>query len=264
MDNWTVFQKWGGGMIFVIATYDVLLNQLVPQDIRGKYLLYSFGWSWQTWTIILLGSLVVTYWWNNRKKEKGGDTRSNSSSGNSIAMQGVKDSPVVKASGGGISKLAGRDYFDRPTFVLNPATTEYEHATPEQLKVRIGRDTYSFVQKLNLVPYAHERNQEQLKAFDEAVLEFNKITNIYGLANIVLAKTSIPHLIVEVSQSFSEYGRTLQYMYTLYERKLVSLRDRGKILKGLEKEIEAASRSSDSWFLTTCSLADMIIKSCKE
>lgn len=48
-------------MIFIIATYDVIVSQFISLDVREKYLLGSFGWSWQTWIIILLSLLLLTF-----------------------------------------------------------------------------------------------------------------------------------------------------------------------------------------------------------
>jgi len=116
------FKVWGNIMIGAITVYSFVVTYLIPPiDQQGKFT-SLFGWSWQTWLITFLISIILTLLTQNwvEKYEKDASALSTSSSANNggLAIQQANNSPVIQASKGGIA--SGRDtYFTQNFFPPN-------------------------------------------------------------------------------------------------------------------------------------------------
>lgn len=79
------FRIWGNLLLAVITVYPFLMEYLIPPSGRTGELTSLFGWSWQTWFILLLVSIVVTLIAQNLvekyDKEEGGNSSANASNG---------------------------------------------------------------------------------------------------------------------------------------------------------------------------------------
>jgi hypothetical protein len=133
---------WGNIVLGAIAIYPFIVAYFIPSKAQGE-LTSLFGSSWQTWLIIFLVSIILTLLTQNwiEKFDKETNTLSTIASANheGVAMQGVNNSPVVKASGTGVA--SGRDtiltqnFFppNNPQIISLPAISgnmEFRHPSP--------------------------------------------------------------------------------------------------------------------------------------
>jgi hypothetical protein len=97
------FRKWISYIVGVLAAYDLIITQFVEPSIRDKYLLIALGWSWQTWLLIILISLVITFLSGNfsdRQQGRGGKGGNARVKGDGAAFGGRGGGSGVYGRGG--------------------------------------------------------------------------------------------------------------------------------------------------------------------
>ena len=134
-------------MIGAITVYPFVVTYLVPSKAQQGELTSLFGWSWQTWLIIFLVSIILTLLIQNwiEKYDKDTSTLSASTSANngSIAIQRAENSPVVQASSGGFASAGNihlTQNFFPPTILQSISTS----VSGGRIEVRHIPDNSSF------------------------------------------------------------------------------------------------------------------------
>lgn len=201
------FKIWGNIMIGAITVYPFVVTYLVPSKAQQGELTSLFGWSWQTWLIIFLLSIIFTLVTQNWIEKYDRDvsalpnTTNTSANNGGVAMQDVKNSPVRYNS-------------PDTNITWNPSIPGFEIPTTKQILRKIGVEIQEFEEQFDRIRYKQLKNRhdEIVKAIDI----FEKIrTGALRHANIELQGTVLLTLFKNLERELNKYplqvGMALQY-----------------------------------------------------
>lgn len=191
------FRIWGNIMIGAITVYPFIVTYLVPSKAQQGELTSLFGWSWQTWLIILLISIILTLltqnWTEKYEKEAiaSPNTTNTSANNGSIALKDVKNSPVRYNS-------------PDTNITWSPSTPGFEVPTTKQILRKIGVEIQELEDQFDRVRYTQLKNRhaEIVKAREI----FDKIrTGALRHAKIELKGTLLLTLFENLERELNRY-----------------------------------------------------------
>lgn len=210
------FKIWGNLVIFSITAYPFIVTYLIPSSVQSGDLTSLFGWSWQTWLVIFLVSIILTLLVQNliEKYEDSKGTnpsspQTNSADRNGIAMQGVKNSLVNSNN---------TTKFNSDNQYFSNSLTGYEIPQKENLLHLLGVEILRFEEQFKRVEFSFvkDRHNEIEKA--KEILEGIKSKLLYHI-KVALPETKITDLFVELENSVRSYQMNFEFLIQAEEER---------------------------------------------
>ena len=185
------FRIWGNLVLAAITVYPFIIAAFFPDISQEGELNSLFGWSWQTWLIVFLISIILTLSiqsWLEKYDQDGVGNASNvaRSDRGGITVQGEGNRPIIGSF--------------NTDFTIPPAG--YEAPTRAQLLHKIGIEVQKFYFEFQRIPMLPKG--DLVEKFEES----NKHLGIIRMellmeANLLLNNTEIPKLIDDLFNLFN-------------------------------------------------------------